>query len=284
MAVACVGLISAGGCADRVAEQENPAAVSVRAQDTQTGVTAMVAIDRAEIRTVDRLRVELRVSRPAGLPVEQIVPDFASAGWTIVDRGRPAWSTTEGGAIEELTVITLEPFLEGTYAVPGFEVSWGGDGDRRSVRTPSLDVSVGSVLGAADDGTLASVLPPVPPAEPASAVRSALVIAAVMVSLAAMVVLWRMTRPPETEHAEDGAPLDELRRAAAGRLDDGKALPRVHRAIDRLAGSDRSAGVRATLGTLRDRCERLRFGGGGAGPSEASEIARMALEAVEGGS
>lgn len=278
--VAGILLAIAPGCADRAPEPEPAAGVTVTAQDTRTGVTVTAEIDRTAIRTVDRLGVEVRVVRPAGLAVELLGPDLGETDWTLVERTAVGSSVTADGRIEDRTAFTLEPFLDGSYRVPGFEAVWGAEDDRRSVRTEPVAVEVTSVLGE-EAGALADALAPVAPAEDASP-RTGLLIGAGVVVLGAVLILWRMTRPRDAAEPRHATPVERLRAVASGREDDAD-LSRVHRALADLTKHGDNGREDGGLQALRERCERLRFGGGRAGAGEAREIARSALSVVEVG-
>lgn len=274
---AVIALAVALGCADRAPEAEPATGVAVTAQDTRTGVAVTAEIDRTAMRTVDRIGVEVRVVRPAGLAVELLGPDLGESDWTLVERTAFGSSVTADGRIEDRTAFTLEPFLEGAYRVPGFEAVWGAGDDRRSVRTEPVAVEVSSVLGE-ETGPLADALPPVAASEDVGP-RSGLLIGAGLVVLGAVLILWRLTRPRDAAVPQQATPVERLRAVASGREDDAD-LSRVHRALADLSAAGNVAGE---LRALRERCDRLRFGGGRAGAGEAREIARSALSVVEVG-
>lgn len=279
-------LLLIAGCSREAAPTDSaPSAVTVVAEDTGAGLTLTVSADRAEIRTVDRLRLRTRLTRPAGLPVELVAPDWDAAGWTLVDASRPTARATGDGRIEESSTITLEPFLDGTYAVPAFEASWELNGDRRMVRTGAMEIVVDSVLTGSDGDTLASALPAVSPWQDAPG-GTGLLVGAIVVALGVLIVLWRMTRTRGAEEPAERSAIEQLRSVAAGRVPAGEGMGILNRAIDRLAATVGPGAGHARLDELRARCESARFGGGGAVvggvcDDEARAIARGALAVLE---
>jgi hypothetical protein len=273
------------GCGGAAPSPVEPAPeLRVEAADPDTGVGLTVSADRGAVSTVDRVTVEIVVSRPAGLAVSLAEPDWAAAGWEIVATNGPRLDAGPDGRIEERRVLTLEPFLAGTYEIPPVVASAGdAAGGGWSVATGVMRVEVRSVLEPGDEGDLAGPAEVVGP-PPADAPRTGLMIAAGVVGLGVVALLWRLTRSggPDDEGQTPLAPVEALRRVAEGRAPGEDELGMVHRAVDRLAAEARGAGAwRAVL----DRLEQARFGprAGDADDGAARAIAREALALAEGG-
>jgi hypothetical protein len=268
-----VGLaVAASGCAREAEEAVEAAELRSESGDAASGVRVVVSVDRAEIETVDRLGVAIEVVRPAGMGIGWSEPDWDAAGWERIERVDEPARVLADGLIAERAVVTLEPFLDGAYEVPAVTVAVG----ERRVSTAAIGVTVVSVLEADDPGAMSEALPTVP-TEPRSSRSTGLVLAAVAISLGALLVVWRLTGTGRGA-PEDGSsgPMESLRMAADRRIEGAEALARVHRAIDRLDAE--RAGL---LRPLAARCERARFGPSGA--EDAGVIAREALELLNAG-
>lgn len=240
--------------------------------DGVSGVRVVVSVDRAEIETVDRVDVTIEVVRPAGMGIGWSEPDWAASGWERVQRTDEPARVLADGLISERAVVTLEPFLDGDYEVPAVTVEVG----ERRVSTTPMRVGVVSVLGADDAGDLGEASPAIASSEPGEQ-RTVLVVAAVVVSLGALILGWRLTGGGRRVAVDaNPEPMESLRMVAEGRIEGSEALARVHRAIDRL--DVERAGL---LRPLAARCERARFGPSGA--EDPGMIAREALGLLNAG-
>lgn len=272
-----VGLALAGpaGCG-RDAPGGPPAAEAVSAaEDAALGVSLTVGVDRAAVRTVDRVAVSIETTRPAGMAVGVDEPDWAAAGWAVVGRAADPARAMADGRIAERVVVTLEPFLEGSYEVPPVVVSAGD----RSLASGALAVEVTSVL---EDGADAALAEPLPVRVPgtASPTGSGWGLVGVVLALAAVLLgLGLARRRGGDGDAGDESPESALRRVAAGRAADEAGTWRtVHRAVETLAPG------RPALARLAERCERARFAPAGPGSgADAVAIAREALGVLENG-
>lgn len=274
-----VGVLLAAALAVGCAEQQ-PAGMegpelSSFAEDHGAGFGVTVSVDRAEVRTVDRVEVTIEVTRPAGMPVTVVESDWSDpewGGWTVAGRrSSEPWSMGDG-RLGQRHVVVLEPFLEGAYRIPPVEVRTGA----QSVATAALELRVVSVLDEEDAGRLAEAAPVINPGDERTG-GTGLVVGAVLVTLGAFAVAWRLgwARGAPTD-SPALTPLDALRRVAAGGGEDPDALGVVHRALEHL-----SPNAGDGLRSLAARCERARFAPGSS--DDARAIAREALAVLEGG-
>lgn len=275
-----LGAALAGAGCGRDAPAGAPAAEAVSvAEDAALGVSLTVGVDRARVRTVDRVAVSIETARPAGMAVGVAEPDWEEAGWTVVGRSADGARALADGRIAERVVVTLEPFLEGSYEVPPVVVSAGD----RSLASSAMSVEVASVL---DEGAGAALAEPLPVRAPGAddSARGGWGLVGVVLALAAVLLGLGLTRGRGRRvDAGDESPETALRRVAEGRgADQAAALRTVHRAVERLAPG------RPGMARLAEHCERARFAPAGAvGGADAAEIAREALGVLgnrEGGS
>lgn len=262
-----VAVLPLPACRHESEQDAGGAEIRSESEDSLSGVRLALSVDRTEIQTVDRLRVMLEIVRPAGMGIGWSEPDWEAAGWERVDRVDTPQRVLPDGLIQERAVVTLEPFLDGEYQVPGLSVPIG----ERLVSTAPIGVLVTSVLDASETNPELAEASPAAMMDTESGPGTGLVVAAVAVALGALLIVWRLTGARREEATESTPePVEALRMAADGRLDGQDALTHVHRAIDRL-DSEQSGLLRP----LAARCERARFSPGGG--EDAGMIAREAL-------
>lgn len=264
MFAASVSLLS--GCVNRDPNPTAVPAVTTVVTDDAARIRLEVSTDRAEMTTADRLRVRYEVTRPVGLPITLIEPDWSAANWTLTDTTDTAPVALPDGRVSRARTVVLEPFLDGEYAVPPVTLVWAQDGTDSVIASQPLPVPVRSVLSDADDGELAAALPALPPPEQARPARR-IPVAVGCGGLIALATAWVLVRRRPRQPAPEPTPLEILRSEAASTSLD---PVRTHRAL-----RDLTAQGRLPAQTLH-QFERARFDPR-ASPSEAAEIARHAL-------
>lgn len=110
------------------------------------GPSLEARVDRAEVRAADRVVLAVRLRVPTGaawtLPeIGEKVGDF-----TVVSRERGS-PRVAGGVMEVSERVTLEPFLPGTYMIPGLEGRATVGGREEIVRSGPIEVRVVSMGG-----------------------------------------------------------------------------------------------------------------------------------------
>lgn len=249
------------------------------ASSVQVGpVQLEVQTSAAEVRTVDRLDVQLRATAAPGARLDAIDIAPEAGGWTLISRvDRPLRYDANGRATREVE-LRLEPFLDGDYEVPPATVSWtDASGKVGAASSDPIAIKVTSVLDAADkQPTLVEARGLVEPAPPESpGVPTPVLVGAIAaVTLGAGAVIWLVART-RPDHEPD--PLAELRRIAAkDHATDDETFAAVERAIWRApAGSP-------ALDAIRAECERVRYGRVSPAPGRGRELAREALCELEG--
>jgi mono/diheme cytochrome c family protein len=172
----------------------------------------------------------------------------------LVDSEGPHRTADAVGRIVEQRRWTIEPFLDGDYPVPAFEIRAGD----RLLTTAPMVVEVVSVLDPEDAGSFpaaaGAMLPDARPVSPAS-----IILMCTVVALGSVALGWLLRRD-RGERSEVRAVSDAelLRGVASGRIAGDAAMAALNGALNRLA-EDRD---RPLAGLLR-RCERARFGSGG---------------------
>jgi hypothetical protein len=264
----CLGLLA--GCADSDPPPSAPPAVATAATDDEAGIRLDVSMDRAEMTTADRLGVRIEVTRPVGLPITLIEPDWSAANWTLTDTIDTAPVQAPDGRITRTLTVVLEPFLDGDYAVPPVTLTWARDGLDSVIASQSLAIPVRSVLPEADDGELAAAMPTLPPP---TRDRSApwLPVTIGCGGLIALATAWVLVRRRPRQPAREPTALEILRSEASSANFD---AARTHRAL-----TDLTAEGKLPVETLH-QFERARFDPG-SGPGEAAEVIRHALAALE---
>lgn len=254
------------GCADRDPSPPPPPPVATELTDDQAGVTLGVSLDRAEMATTDRLRVRIEVTRPVGLPLTMIEPDWSAANWTLTDTSDSAPHSVPDGRITRSRTVELEPFLDGDYAVPPVTLMWSRGGTESVIASQPLPIPVRSVLPGTDDGLLAAALPALaPPTQGESTPWLPVVIGGC--GLIALAAAWVLVRRRPRQPLSEPTALEVLRTEAASPAPDDA---RTHRALTELIAEGK-----LPTETLQ-RFERARFDPR-SGHNDAAEVVRSAL-------
>ena len=146
---ALLGCAGGGGAPDRAGENWG-----LEHAYADRGVAVVLRLDRTEITTAEWVLVEVAVLAGEGLTVRLPTAEQAVAGGLAVartDTVPPALQ--EGGLVRWVRRFEMQPFLAGTYQVPGLAVVVAGDDGETAVtiRTESVDLTVTSVLSGADE-------------------------------------------------------------------------------------------------------------------------------------
>lgn len=270
-------LAPAFGCRERGHDPPTPSPLPVAASRSVAGtpdgrVEISVGLDRAEMRTVDRLTLTISTLRPVGLRTTLDDPDWAAAGWTRVGATDSEPLAMPDGLIQRTRTVVLEPFLDGVYSIPPVVLSWTpgeSGGEHTVVSTEQMTVTVGSVLASDDVGELAGPAPTRPAPTTADGGYLPVVVVGACV-LVAGALAWFLVRPREGGEDPTPGPVESLRAIAARSSAGEEWLAPLHRALAELAPA------RAALNPLVHQCERARFDPG-ASAADAGEIAREAL-------
>ena len=271
MFIVCgVVALALAGCGGESAQAPAETGASSEARDESSGFALGVSVDRTEVRTVDRVAVTIEVTRPAGLVLETTEPDWAAAGWEPVGRVDSPAQALPDGRIRQRTVITLEPFLDGSYEVPPVVVSAG----ERTLASGALGVEVRSVLEGADAGNADTLAGPAETLLPRVETRPGVwpVGVGLGVALGALLVVLRLTRTKSRAGQPEPDPVGTLRAVAEGRGGP-DTLGAVCRAVGVL-----NVDVGGPLGELAARCDRARYGP--ASNEDPRAIAQEALVAL----
>ena len=231
-------------------EESGPELV-VTASDDASGVRVQASVERIRIRTVDRARVSLRLTRPVGLAVEVSEPEWDDSGWELVSSEGPVRSAEdgiEGSLIIEEWHWTIEPFLDGVYTVPAFAV---GVGDRL-ISTPPMGVEVVSVLATDDDGSMPEAAGTMLP-QPERATTTAILAVCVVVGLGCVALGWWLRRDRVCGIDSALSDPEVLRAVAEGRIEGDAAMAALNGVLNRLEDGPKTA-------DLLRRCESARFG------------------------
>lgn len=258
----------AAGCAEHDAPPPppSPPPVSTVVTDDQAGVRLEVSLDRAEMTTTDRLRVRIEVTRPVGVPITMIEPDWSAANWSLTDTADTAPLATPDGRITRSRTVVLEPFLDDEYAVPPVTLTWTRDGTDSVISSQPLPIPVRSVLPETDDGLLAAALPALaPPTQGESTSWLPVVIGGC--GLIALAAAWFLVRRRPRQPLSEPTAFEVLRAEAASPAPD---AARTHRAL-----TDLTAEGKLPAETLQ-RFERARFDPR-SGQNDAAEVVRSAL-------
>lgn len=148
------------------------AAVALAALPAAAAPALSLTPAATDIRTTDTLSLTLRATGFGPIPPTfdpPLADAFAAAGWTFRDAlALPAAIDAEGG-ITHAWSITIEPFLDGDYALPTLTARAADAGP--PVTTEPIPITVRSVLDAAPDETLESakdLAAPLDPLRPAA--------------------------------------------------------------------------------------------------------------------
>ncbi len=241
-----------------------PAAPASGVETVASGAAAelRLRLDREEMRTVDRLRVEALAAADPGVETQLRAPDFEAAGWTIVSGPEASAPRLEDGRVVQRTAWTLEPFLDGDYVVPPAELEWRpADASAAAQRlvTEPLEVRVVSVLPAEGEAELAAKRGPIdPPGRgegPRGSRRLGQAIAAVAIVAAGGLIAWRLRRgrTPEAD------PLDQALRAAGRSSTPPERLALAALIVSLMPSGRLDASGARRLEELRRELERLRY-------------------------
>ncbi len=264
------------GCARSADPGEGEAAlVSV----TRSGpVSLRVESSRDTLRTVDRVEVRVLVTLGDGATLDELTIDPESEGWTVVTDHREAprvlGDTTD---VLHVRTLTLEPFLEGDYAIPNVSAAWS-QGERSGVAvTETMAITVNSVLAEDDTleiGGLREAPAPVDARAGTQVARwvIALVGAGAVALLMASIslVLWLSRGRSDPARAI----VARLERVAAGSAEPGAACAEAAAALRTIAPA---SGAKRTR-DLIDRLDDARFEPGGSGADRARALVRDAVE------
>lgn len=284
------------GCAPGASEPADAGAV--RSSSAGGGVELVLSADRASIATTDRLGVTLEIIAAPGVRTRIAGPAFEPAGWTVVasDIGGPRLDAD--GRVLVRHGYVLEPFLPGTYAVPGPEVEWARDDGAGGIASvPELRIDVASVLDADASPELAAARPMLDPADLDRADGpSSLDLALVLGGGAAVVLVgaWLVLRRRPADAGAAPSALDEIRAVASGGTPD--ALARLDRALHRAieTGASKTEVIQAGaapaaprtveqgLRASAARVERWRFGGRPVSERAVRDEARAIIELIGG--
>lgn len=273
-----IGTLCVLGCG-RTTHEPPPApeaGVATTASDADAGVELSVETDVSTITTTDRLRVRITVRRPIGEPVTLVEPDWAGAGWTLVDTIDSEPRSGGEGMIERARTVVLEPFLDGVYPIPPATVSWSRSGSSGTLASQPLEVRVDSVLAADDDGVISPPAPALPPQSPDGGGLPAGVLAGAAL-LGAGVLGYLLARPRSVDTGPDIDPINRLRAIAGSSVGRASDLDEVHRAVAALEDERNTAVLRPLL----RECERARFGPEDGERRDARDIAADALGLLE---
>jgi len=185
-----VGLLVVCGCEDhRVSLTSPPAAPTTGASQSPStainrtysaggtseapGVSVLVSADRSEITTADRLRLTLSLTTRDGTAVDWLPPKDRLGDFQIAES-----SQQKGVPVKGLTTTVyaflLEPFLDGTKAIPSLKFSYreGAAATRQILTTEPIAIEVRSMLATETEPTeLAPIKPPLHLPSPSSAGR-----------------------------------------------------------------------------------------------------------------
>ncbi|MEM9373270.1 MAG: hypothetical protein AAGA55_06465 [Planctomycetota bacterium] len=254
------------------------AALAVASSNEAAGIEIALEASRDTISTLDRLEVTITVRRPVARSLTLIEPDWEANGWTRTGStdSQPAAITHE--RIERRRTVTVEPFLPGTYTIPPAAVQWTDTNITRALQTPTLDVTVESVLTPDDAATLAAPGELMPPnAEPESDHAPTLIISVIV--LGGALLLWHASRRNTHQAEQPGTP-EIIRRIASADDTSPDTLAALHRA---LANAEPMPGTADALQRLIARCELARFApqpGLDSTAVDPREIASAALELI----
>lgn len=115
--------------------------------------------DRAAMTTADRLEVAVTLEVPPGheaaLPDKLPGPVEKEPAFTLVEASAPTQELMPDGRLQIRRTYLLEPFLAGTYAIPGLKVDVRKPGDEAAtltIETRPIPVAVSSLLPKAGEG------------------------------------------------------------------------------------------------------------------------------------
>ena len=156
-----LGCAGGGGSPDRAGEEWG-----LEHAYADGGVEVVLRLDRTEISTAEWVLVEVAVLAAEGLSVRLPAAEQAVAGGLEVartDTVPPALQ--EGGQVRWVRRFEMQPFLAGTYQVPGLAVVVAGEDGATTVtiRTEPVDLTVTSVFsGVEETPRLQEVAEPMP--------------------------------------------------------------------------------------------------------------------------
>ncbi len=273
-----IAVVNLAGCGGRSPEPPQTAdmGVGTTASDSEAGVELSVETGASSITTTDRLRVRITVRRPIGEPLTLVEPDWAGAGWTLVDTIDSNPSAGGEGRIERVRTVVLEPFLDGVYEIPPVTVSWSRAGTAGTLASQPLEVRVDSVLAAGDDGVIS---PPAPVLTPEAQEEGGLPagVVAACVLIGAGLVGYLLARPRSGGNEPDVAPIDRLRAIAGSSAERAGDIDDVHRTLATVHGVHGIVSLRPLL----SECERARFGPEGGERRDPRRIAADAVRILE---
>ena len=277
-----------------------PAAAAFEQAD---GVVLGAELDRAEMRTVDRLTVRVTATAPAGVTLgelsAEVTPPWTEVSWLVAS---PEPTGPRGTVLRgTLVVETRSP---GTHAALAASIVYSFDGQTRTLRTDGPTVIVESVLAETDDGTLepARGLADAPLDDEPSRWPQVGVIGVGVAVLASVIALLAASRRRTGTAPDDRRrSFDELRALSALPHCGPDELARAEAATRTLllhALGPRSAAITArelrtagaasaaTAADLLARFEELRYAGGSQAATKelvADALAACIIEADDGG-
>jgi hypothetical protein len=285
MCLACLALVTACTETDRAPDFAAESRASVG--DAQLAV----AVDRADITTVDRVIVSVDLTLPDGTTADFTPPledRFSAAGWSVIEITTAPPIALGENLRRSRTRATLEPFLPGQAAIPPITADLSGPGAATEITSEPIPVSVASLLDQDDplaaSPELVEARDP-PPAPAATTDRIAIVAAAIGVPtiLVALLVLIADRRP--REHAEPSLRdlARRVRRIANRDAPDAtelEAVDRALRAAQRIAHRETGGPPHEMTPVLTD-LEIARFNPHAPSPAAARQLAERALSAIE---
>ena len=256
------------GC-ERSISQATANAGPIESASTDDGrAEIFVYANASEITTLDQLVIRLELFRDIGFEANLVEPQWTSFGWTLIRVDRQPEELIDGRLRSEYTV-TLEPFLEGEYAIPSVVVKTS----MGLIQTQPVVVVVGSVLASSDSGELAPSegfrIPSDPSVSLVGPIIAVIAGCGVLVSLG---LVWWHGRACEKPNL---TPTDQLQMVMDGQYrDNDEALACVHRAIETMGDHVEE------LQTVRLACERLRYSPAVEPVADAKQLAAQALDIV----
>ena len=241
--------------------------------EPMTGVQLRVGVEDTEVDLADAVHVRAELQWPDGVTAELIVPNWEVAGWdgSRTEIGPIAFDGTQ---YSQMTIIEIEPFLDGVYEIPslGIRASTPTIG-RRIARLQPIEIVVTSALSENDNQTLDPLIGLALPAEqPQETDPSWLLlagIATVIVSVCILIVTRMRGKDSETEPL---MPESIIADTAASSQISADELGLYHRALIDLSAEH------PALSSIAQEVERVRFSGNEIDHQRIQTSARHAID------
>jgi hypothetical protein len=264
------------GCAD--ADPSTAEGVTRAVVNTEAGIELQTRVETDEIVLADRIWVEDLASWSDGLPPVFEPRDWDATEWTVIEEiGSPAMTVDGKLLIQRRTLI--EPFLPGSYSIPGsvVRITAGSELDPLLMRTEPIGVQVTGVLADDDTGELNAIpdvtAPSAESPEDNTPMLIAVAVATVLVLSAVIVALRSNGQTPSSRSALEL--LREIQRDPS--LDARDGFERLGRVFDRLDPRLRST---SEFEQMIHVCDQSRYGRS-AEPSHRVTPQKMAGHALE---